>query len=153
MTKFTRTAAAAKTVTKPTRAKGRVEEPVIEVVGPEDDIHSAYAQIEEAARRLFDRIRKPSWMRELVNITLGLTVYASVFYGCMALVDMLVIGVIAYTGVGFISFMVSFFAILLTFMAAFKVGKAAYDFAAAFDFDNVKRRVASWLPFKRSVAA
>jgi hypothetical protein len=156
MSKFAQTqakpAAAKKTTVQQPKPRARttkveVEPETVEVVGPEDEIHSAYQRVRDAAEQLFARLRQPSWLRMLVNTTVGLVVYASAWYGCMALVDMLMMGVIAYTGIGFISFLIAFFAVFVSFMAAFKAGKLAYEAAAAFDYERVKSRVVGWFSF------
>ncbi len=151
MTKFVRpTAAAKKTVTKakpvitPT-TKIEVEQPAAPAA--EDEVHTAWQQVNDALNNLWAKFERPSWLRELANITCGLIAYASTFYMCMGLIDLVVVAAISYAGVGFISFLVAFFSMFLAFMLAFKVGRVAYNAAAAFDYDNVKSRVRGWLSF------
>lgn len=151
MTKFVRPAAAAKkTVTKakpvitPT-TKIEVEQPA--PAATDDEVHTAWQQVNDALNNLWAKFERPSWMRELANITCGLIAYASTFYMCMGLIDLVVVAAISYVGVGFISFLVAFFSMFLAFMLAFKVGRVAYNAAAAFDYDNVKSRVRGWLSF------
>lgn len=153
MTKFVRPATATKPVKK-TIAKPeaitpttKVELPQAEQPSDDSEILSAYAQVEASLNTLWSKMRKPSWVRNLVNITIGLLVYASTFYGCMALVDVVVAGAMVYTGVGFISFLIAFFAVFATFMASCKLGRLAYDFAESFDYGNVKARVRGWFTF------
>lgn len=148
MTKFTRTAPAA-AARKTVRAKVEpitptTELPQTEQPSDDHDVLSAWSRVQDAVNNMLGTLNKPSWMRQLANMTIGLVVYASTFYGCMALVDMLMMAVMAYTGPGFIAFLVSFFAIFLAFMLSFKVGRVAYEFAASFDYGNVKNRVTSW---------
>lgn len=152
MTKFARPAAKTATrkktvvhpdVITPTTA---VERPLPDDVN-DDEVLSAYHQVHASIDALWAKMGKPSWMRELANITIGLVAYASTFYACMALVDMVVLATMAYTGVGFISFLVAFFSMLGTLMLSFKVGKIVYTAAAAFDYDNAKARVRGWLTF------
>ena len=151
MTKFVRpTAAAKKTVTKakpvitPT-TKIEVEQPA--PAAADDEVHTAWQQVNDALNNLWAKFERPSWLRELANITCGLIAYASTFYMCMGLIDLVVVAAISYVGVGFISFLVAFFSMFLAFMLAFKVGRVAYNAAAAFDYDNVKSRVRGWLSF------
>ena len=151
MTKFVRpTAAAKKTVTKakpvitPT-TKIEVEQPA--PAATDDEVHTAWQQVNDALNNLWAKFERPSWLRELANITCGLIAYASTFYMCMGLIDLVVVAAISYAGVGFISFLVAFFSMFLAFMLAFKVGRVAYNAAAAFDYDNVKSRVRGWLSF------
>lgn len=151
MTKFVRpTAAAKKTVTKakpvitPT-TKIEVEQPA--PAATDDEVHTAWQQVNDALNNLWAKFERPSWLRELANITCGLIAYASTFYMCMGLIDLVVVAAISYVGVGFISFLVAFFSMFLAFMLAFKVGRVAYNAAAAFDYDNVKSRVRGWLSF------
>ena len=151
MTKFVRpTAAAKKTVTKakpvitPT-SKIEVEQPA--PAATDDEVHTAWQQVNDALNNLWAKFERPSWLRELANITCGLIAYASTFYMCMGLIDLVVVAAISYVGVGFISFLVAFFSMFLAFMLAFKVGRVAYNAAAAFDYDNVKSRVRGWLSF------
>lgn len=151
MTKFVRpTAAAKKTVTKakpvitPT-TKIEVEQPA--PAATDDEVHTAWRQVNDALNNLWAKFERPSWLRELANITCGLIAYASTFYMCMGLIDLVVVAAISYVGVGFISFLVAFFSMFLAFMLAFKVGRVAYNAAAAFDYDNVKSRVRGWLSF------
>ena len=158
MTKFVRpTAAAKKTVTKakpvitPT-TKIEVEQPA--PAATDDEVHTAWQQVNDALNNLWAKFERPSWLRELANITCGLIAYASAFYMCMGLIDLVVVAAISYAGVGFISFLVAFFSMFLAFMLAFKVGRVAYNAAAAFDYDNVKSRVRGWLSFgSKPVAA
>lgn len=158
MTKFVRpTAAAKKTVTKakpvitPT-TKIEVEQPA--PAATDDEVHTAWQQVNDALNNLWAKFERPSWMRELANITCGLIAYASTFYMCMGLIDLVVVAAISYVGVGFISFLVAFFSMFLAFMLAFKVGRVAYNAAAAFDYDRVKARVTGWLSFgSKPVAA
>ncbi len=153
MTKFARTTdtkpAAKKTIAKPKviTPTTKVELPQAEQPSVEDEVLSAYAQVEAALDTLWSKMRRPSWVRNLVNITIGLLVYASTFYGCMALVDVVVAGAMVYTGVGFISFLIAFFAVFAAFMASYKVGMLAYRFAESFDYGNVKARVRGWFTF------
>lgn len=151
MTEFVRPAAAAKkTVTKakpvitPT-TKIEVEQPA--PAATDDEVHTAWQQVNDALNNLWAKFERPSWLRELANITCGLIAYASTFYMCMGLIDLVVVAAISYVGVGFISFLVAFFSMFLAFMLAFKVGRVAYNAAAAFDYDNVKSRVRGWLSF------
>jgi hypothetical protein len=157
MSKFAQAKPAAKkTIVKPAAPRARtthVEVEDVEVVGPEDDVQSAYQRIRDAAESLFARLHRPSWTRTLINATIGLVSYASVWYGSMVLLDMLMLGVVAYTGLGFISFLVAFLGVVLSFMAAFKAGKLAYDLAAAFEFSSVKSRVTGWFSFGKPAAA
>ena len=153
MTKFVRpTAAAKKTVTKakpvitPT-TKIEVEQPT--PAATDDEVHTAWQQVNDALNNLWAKFERPSWLRELANITCGLIAYASTFYMCMGLIDLVVVAAISYVGVGFISFLVAFFSMFLAFMLAFKVGRVAYSAAAAFDYDNVKSRVRGWLSFSK----
>ena len=158
MTKFVRpTAAAKKTVTEakpvitPT-TKIEVEQPA--PAATDDEVHTAWQQVNDALNNLWAKFERPSWLRELANITCGLIAYASTFYMCMGLIDLVVVAAISYAGVGFISFLVAFFSMFLAFMLAFKVGRVAYNAAAAFDYDNVKSRVRGWLSFgSKPVAA
>ena len=158
MTKFVRpTAAAKKTVTKakpvitPT-TKIEVEQPA--PAATDDEVHTAWQQVNDALNNLWAKFERPSWLRELANITCGLIAYASTFYMCMGLIDLVVVAAISYAGVGFISFLVAFFSMFLAFMLAFKVGRVAYNAAAAFDYDHVKARVTGWLSFgSKPVAA
>lgn len=157
MTKFVRpTAAAKKTVTKakpvitPT-TKIEVEQPA--PAATDDEVHTAWQQVNDALNNLWAKFERPSWLRELANITCGLIAYASTFYVCMGLIDLVVVAAISYVGVGFISFLVAFFSMFLAFMLAFKVGRVAYNAAAAFDYDNVKSRVRGWLSFGSKPAA
>lgn len=157
MTKFVRpTAAAKKTVTKakpvitPT-TKIEVEQPA--PAATDDEVHTAWQQVNDALNNLWAKFERPSWLRELANITCGLIAYASTFYMCMGLIDLVVVAAISYAGVGFISFLVAFFSMFLAFMLAFKVGRVAYNAAAAFDYDNVKSRVRGWLSFGAKPAA
>lgn len=158
MTKFVRPAAAAKkTVTKakpvitPT-TKIEVEQPA--PAATDDEVHTAWQQVNDALNNLWAKFERPSWLRELANITCGLIAYASTFYMCMGLIDLVVVAAISYVGVGFISFLVAFFSMFLAFMLASKVGRVAYNAAAAFDYDRVKARVTGWLSFgSKPVAA
>lgn len=155
MTKFTRTAAAAKTAVraKPIARTTKIETPAPEPVAQEDEIHSAWQQVQDAIDNMLGKFPRPTWMRELANITCGLIAYASTFYCCMGLIDLVVMATISYVGVGFISFLVAFFSMFLAFMLAFKVGKIAYTAAAAFDYDRVKARVTGWLSFGKPAHA
>lgn len=151
MTKFVRpTAAAKKTVVKakpvvtPT-TKIEVEQPAH--AQTDDEVHTAWQQVNDALNNLWAKFERPSWMRELANITCGLIAYASTFYMCMGLIDLVVVAAISYVGVGFISFLVAFFSMFLAFMLAFKVGRIAYSAAAAFDYDRVKARVTGFFSF------
>lgn len=159
MTKFARTAPVAAAAKKATRSTTKPQPEVITPVEPidaaadDEAIHTAYQQVRDAVSGMWAKLQRPSWVRTLVNMTIGIAVYASAWYGCMTLVDMLMLGVIGYTGVGFISFLIAFFAVLLSFMAAYKLGKVAHDLAAAFDYDSVKSRVRGWLSFGSKPAA
>lgn len=158
MSKFAQpTAAAKKTIVKPAKritptTKVELPEPNADT-SVEDEVLSAYAKINAAFNDLWSKVKRPSWVRELVNITVGLVTYASVIYGCMQLLDIVVMAAIAYTGVGFISFMVTFLGMLAAFMLAFKAGTVAYNVAAAFEFSAVKQRVTGWFNFGKPATA
>lgn len=131
----------------------KVEMPEPAAPAAEDEVLTAWQQVEDALNNLWAKFERPSWLRELANITCGLIAYASTFYMCMGLIDLVVVAAISYVGVGFISFLVAFFSMFLAFMLAFKVGRVAYNAAAAFDYDNVKSRVRGWLSFGSKPAA
>lgn len=81
MSKFAQpTAAAKKTVTKakpvitPT-TKIEVEQPA--PAATDDEVHTAWQQVNDALNNLWAKFERPSWLRELANITCGLIAYAS----------------------------------------------------------------------------
>lgn len=161
MTKFVRTPAAAaakpapRTKAKPAATEAETITPVepIDNAAEDQTIHSAYQQVRDAFDTMWSKLRRPSWMRQLINVTIGLVTYASVWYGAMCLLDMLMAGVVMYTGVGFIAFLVAFLGVLASLMAAVKVGKLAYDLASEFDYARVKSRVVGWFTFERKPSA
>lgn len=147
---------AKKTVVKPAKVitpTTKVELPEPEPTTAEQEVHSAWRQVEDAVRGLAAKIKRPSWVRELVSVTLGLVTYAAVVYGAMQLVDIVVLAAVTYTGVGFISFLITFLGVLAAFMAAFTLGKLAYSVAAKFEFSSVKQRALSMFSFARPAAA
>jgi hypothetical protein len=148
--------AAKKTVASKTKRitpTTKVELPEPPAATPDEEVQSAWRQVEEALSGLMAKIKRPSWVRELVNVSIGLITYAAAFYGCMQLVDLVCMAAITYTGVGFISFMVAFLGVFAAFMAAFSLGKFAYNVAAAFEYKAVKSRVASMFSFNRAATA
>lgn len=109
----------------------------------EPEVQSAWRQVEDALNNFMGKIQKPSWVRELVNVTVGLIAYASTFFCCMQLVDVVVTAAMMYSGVGLISFLACFLGTFAAFIAAFAVGKFAYNVAAAFSVEGVKSRFTS----------
>ena len=128
-------------------AKAVAEETKVEPI-TEDKAHSAYRRVVEAADEYFKFTGIMSWKRQLISFTLGLLGYGATFYFLMQCVEVLVTAVMLYTGIGFISFMVAFLGICLTFMAAWWMGTKVYQLAANFDAATVRQRVAGWFTFK-----
>jgi hypothetical protein len=134
------------------RVKPTVVDEVIEPQ-PQASSESYFERMRAAADDYFASINAPSWTRRVVSITLGLIGYGTVFYGLMQLVDVLCFAAIAYTGVGFISFMVAFLGVLASVIAACTAGKWVYDQAMVFEYSNFKARVTSFFGFNKKEPA
>lgn len=143
---FTQTAQAS--AAKPRKARAqRPIEVADEVVEPATETHSAYDRVRQAADEYFKSEGLVDWKRELINMTLGLIGYGATLYYAVQFVNILTFAAVMYTGVGFISFMVMFLTLMMSFFAAYTVGMFTYRVAAAFDVSKVSARVASF--FKR----
>lgn len=119
--------------------------PTTKVEVPEEATHSAYARVRDAINEAMDAFGVVSWRRRIVAGLLGMTVYAGVFYGAMVLIDMMMLAVVAYTGVGFIAFLIAFLAMFAALVAATTVGTYVHRVVLAFDYANVKARVLGWV--------
>lgn len=147
-TKFARASSPAvkRTVVKPAKAltpTTKVELPP----APETDdneVHGAYETLRASMRIYLDKLGKPSWVRNVVSTLIGLIISAGIFYTSTPMIDMLMIAVVGYTGVGFISFVILFLAMLLVTISAITVGNRVSEFVNEFDYANVKRRVGGW---------
>ena len=118
-----------------------VEEPKAE---PQTSPDTLFERMRESADAYFASIAVPSWTRRVASIVLGIVAYASTFYGVMQLVDVLCMGVIAYSGVGFLSFIVAFLGVLGAIMAGAWTGTKMYEFAMSFDAKRVKNSVTTF---------
>lgn len=125
------------------KPKATVVEPVAEPVAEASE-ETLFERMRASADAYFAKIGKPTWVRQLVSIGLGLITYGTVFYACMGLVDALCMAAIAYSGIGFISFMVAFLGILASLLVASTAGKFVYDTAMAFEWSQVKARCVGW---------
>lgn len=110
----------------------------------DDDVHSAWAKLNAQVHAFAATVGAPSWRRVALSWVLSLTVYGAVFYGAMQLVDMACFAVVAYTGLGFISFMIAFIGILVAMVAATTAAGYVFRGVMAFDYTNVKARVSGW---------
>ena len=127
--------------------------PTTKVEVPEEATHSAYARVVDAVNEAMNAFGVISWKRRIVAGALGLAVYAGVFYNAVVLIDMMMVAVIAYTGVGFIAFLISFLAFVAALIVATTVGTYVHQAALAFDYVNVKARVLGWFGVVSPVAA
>lgn len=133
--------AARKTATKPITP---IEPVTANVGGDEADAATWLQRMRQSADGFMASIEMPSWTRRIVSALIGLTTTASVFYGSMALLDMLLAGVTVYTGAGFVSFLVVFIGMFIAVVAAVTAGSKAYGFCMEFEFSNVKSRIANF---------
>lgn len=142
--------AAARTATKPVTP---IEPVTANVDADEADAATWLQRMRQSADGFMASIEMPSWTRRIVSTLIGLTTTASVFYGSMALLDMLLAGVMVYTGAGFISFIVVFIGMFIAVMAAVTAGSKVYGFCMEFEFSAVRSRVSKFFAPKQRVAA
>ena len=110
----------------------------------DDDVQSAWTKLNAQVHAFAATVGAPSWKRVALSWLLSLVAYGAVFYGAMQLVDMLCFAAVAYTGLGFISFMVAFIGILVAMIAATTAAGFVFRVVMAFDYANVKVRVSGW---------
>ena len=140
----------AKTAAKPVTP---IEPVTANVDADEADAATWLQRMRQSADGFMASIEMPSWTRRIVSTLIGLTTTASVFYGSMALLDMLLAGVMVYTGAGFISFIVVFIGMFIAVMAAVTAGSKVYGFCMEFEFSAVRSRVSKFFAPKQRVAA
>lgn len=142
------TATATKPVAAPTKArkaKTTAEAPAPEVTHAADvEAASWLARIQQSVDGFMKSVNVPSRTRLIVSGLLGLIACASTLYFSMQLVEMLVIAAMLYTGIGFISFVVTFIGVFVAFMTATTIGSKVFDMAMSFEYSNVKSRVAGF---------
>lgn len=126
------------------KANGKTVVDETRVDETEASSETLFERMRDAAESYFNSIQAPSWTRRVVSITLGILTYGTVFYGCMQLIDILCLAVVAYTGLGFISFMAAFLGILVAIIAATTAGKWVYDTAMVFEYSTFKAKCASF---------
>ena len=144
MTKSKFTAPAAAPVTAKRVRKAPEPKPTVTatpVTETESSSETLFERMRAAADDYWQSIHTPTWTRRVASVALGLITYGTVFYGCMQLVDTLCFAVIAYSGVGFLSFMCAFIGILLALIVATTAGTKVYEFAMNFEYGRVRDRV------------
>jgi hypothetical protein len=114
---------------------------------------SVFERARAAMDALFDTIAMPSWTRRLVSTVLSITMSAVVAYGCLSLVDVLILATALYTGSNFLCFIVMFLGIVLTMMASVTVASKAFEVCMQFEYSNAKASVKSWFNGFRKPAA
>lgn len=137
----------APTVTAAAKPRAKVKATVVEestTLAGDDDVASGWEKLHAQVHAFAATIGAPSWKRVLLSATLGLLTYGGIFYGCMALVDAACFAAIAYTGVGFIAFMIAFIGIMVSMIGATTAGMWVYRQAMMFEYTNVKARVSGW---------
>lgn len=142
--------AARKTATKPIT---RVEPVTANVNADEADAATWVQRVRASVDGLMDSVQLPSWTRRIVSTLTALIATASVFYGVLSLLDMLLLAVVSYTGAGFVTFLVTFVGLFLGVIAAVTAGSKVYAFCMEFEFSNVRSRVASFFAPKQPIAA
>lgn len=135
----------AKTATKPIT---RVEPITANVNADEADAATWVQRVRASVDGLMGSVQLPSWTRRIVSTLTALIATASVFYGMLSLLDMLLLAVVSYTGAGFITFLVTFIGLFLAVVAAVTAGSKVYAFAMEFEFSNVKSRIANFFSSK-----
>jgi hypothetical protein len=104
-----------------------------------------YAKARQSVEDLLSSIHLPSWGVRLAGWISALTASAVVTYGCITLLDMLVLGVAsAAGGFGFLTFVVAFIGIVLTVMTASSVSVFVYEAVVNTSWQGVTKRVSSW---------
>jgi hypothetical protein len=109
-----------------------------------EETESLYDRAHAAMEDLLGSISMPSWTRRLASTLLSVTMSAVVAYGCLSLVDALVLATAAYTGSQFLTFCVMFIGVVLTMMAAMTAATKVFEVAMEFEYSAVKTRVSNW---------
>lgn len=129
---------------KARKAKTATAAPQPEAVHAADvseDSASWLDKIQQSVDGFMKSVHMPSKTRFIVSTLLGLIACASTLYFSMQLVEMLVVGAMLYTGIGFISFVITFIGVFFALMTAVTAGSKVFDFAMSFEYSNVKSRV------------
>lgn len=132
---------------KARKAKTVAAKPAPEAVHAADvseDSASWLDKIQQSVDGFMKSVHMPPKTRFIVSTLLGLLACASTLYFSMQLVEMLVVGAMLYTGIGFISFVITFIGVFVALMSAVTAGSKVFDFAMSFEYSNVKSRVSKF---------
>lgn len=113
---------------------------VVHAADVEPDAEGWMARIQQSVEGFMKSVHMPSKTRFIVSTLLGLLACASTLYFSMQLVEMLVIGAMLYTGIGFVSFVITFIGVFVALMGAVTAGSKVFDLAMSFEYSNVKER-------------
>lgn len=138
--------------TKAAKAAAKAVQPHLE--SPKTAFEEFADSMKAARERYFAAIKAPTWKRQVVSFLLGVVAYAATFYYGMALLDMLALAVLSFSGPGFLSFLTVFVGITVLMIAGVSAGKAVYNAAMSFDYANAKSSVVGFFArFKKSEPA
>lgn len=130
---------------KARKAKTVAAKPAPEVTHAADVSAEGWmARIQQSVDGFMKSVHVPTKTRLIVSGLLGLLACASTLYFSMQLVEMLVIAAMLCTGIGFVSFVVTFIGVFMALMGAVTAGSAVFDFAMSFEYSAVKSRVSNF---------
>ena len=130
--------------TKARKAKTVAAKPVPEAVHAADvepDTAGWMARIQSSVDGFLKSIHTPSWTRLLISGLLGIIATGATLYFSMQMVEIMVIGTMLYTGIGFVAFMVTFIGMFVALVSAVTAGSKVFDFCMEFEYSAVKSRV------------
>lgn len=107
----------------------------------EPDAEGWMARIQSSVDGFLKSIHTPSWTRLLISGLLGIIATGATLYFSMQMVEIMVIGTMLYTGIGFVAFMVTFIGMFVALVSAVTAGSKVFDFCMEFEYSAVKSRV------------
>lgn len=107
----------------------------------EPDAAGWMARIQSSVDGFLKSIHTPSWTRLLISGLLGIIATGATLYFSMQMVEIMVVGTMLYTGIGFVAFMVTFIGMFVALVSAVTAGSKVFDFCMEFEYSAVKSRV------------
>ena len=117
---------------------------VVHAADVEPDAEGWMARIQSSVDGFLKSIHTPSWTRLLVCGLLGLIASGATLYFTMQMVEVMVVGTMLYTGIGFVAFTVTFIGMCVALVSAVTAGSKVFDFCMEFEYSAVKSRVSKF---------
>jgi hypothetical protein len=106
-------------------------------------VNAAFERHAASREELLSSLKVPSGTRLLVSVVAGIISYASTLYFAAPLIELVVVGAIALTGLPFIGFLVHVLGLFAAVMASIYAGWKTMTFVMSFDIDEARNTAAT----------